>query len=141
MARPPLALPQVEVVLRRWRELRLALKDKEDDAVHGGYCTDFEARPQMGRPGNPTLARALRLATDVETRQLGRLIGAIDRALVSLGGQAGKESIIARAMQVHYLKGESHVQIAKRLGVSTKTVERWKSRFRVIVWDELGRRL
>lgn len=128
---------EVEVRLREWREIKYQLHVKYDDAIFGGYGTDFEARARGGRPGNPTQSRALRSATDPETRLLKRLDDALEGACLSLGGPLGKQSREWYAMRMRYLGNNPWERIAKRFGVSRQTVWRWDKQFKRCVWEQL----
>lgn len=133
------ALREVQVVLRMWPTIKHELADYEADAVHGGYCTDFEARGKTSRVSNPTMSRALRLATDPRVRALRRIDQAIERALVQAGGNTAP---IVQAMRLHHLRGRSWGEIATALTVSRATTLLWQRRFRVLVWEQLrGRRV
>jgi hypothetical protein len=142
---PAAAMREVIGILKTWSEIRYQLHEREADAIFGGYGTDFEARSRGGRPGNPTQTRALRLATDPETRQLERLNGAIERALADVAGGNGKTSRIAWALRMLYLGNHAKtdegrvLRVAKTLEVSRQTVWRWDRQFKTHLWEQLGR--
>jgi DNA-directed RNA polymerase specialized sigma24 family protein len=141
MARPLLAPPDartVHVILSLWPQIRSDLRDKDADTLEGGYETSFEPRGKSSRPSNPTQARAIRRATDSELQRLQRLERAIERALATLRGQPGNRAAVA--MRAHYLAGQSWGEIAKCLDVSRQAVNKWDQRFRVHVWQQIGRR-
>lgn len=136
---PAAAKREVAGILKMWREIRYQLHEKEADAVFGGYGSDFEARSRGGRPGNPTQSRAIRLATDPQTRQLERLNAALEAACLDLGGQQGKSAPQWYAMRLLHLGNHKVDVVAKRLEVSRQTVWRWEQRFRTHLWERLGR--
>lgn len=135
------ALREVQAVLRMWPTIKHELADYEADAVLGGYCTDFEARGKTSRVSNPTMSRALRLATDPKVRALRHLDQAIERALATVAGSGGKDAPIRKTMRDHYLRGHSWVQVAKTIGVTPRTMARWNDRFVITVAHQLGRRV
>lgn len=142
---PAAAVREVQGILKMWREIRSQLHQKHDDAIFGGYGSDFEARSRSGRPGNPTQSRAIRLATDPETRQLERLNAALDGAHRDIGGEQGRESPRWFAMKLLYLESpqtEEQVKalrVAKRLGISRQTLWRWQRQFQASLWERLRR--
>jgi hypothetical protein len=134
---PAAAKREVEGILKMWREIKYQLHVKHDDAIFGGYGSDFEARSRGGRPGNPTQSRAIRLATDPETRQLERLNAALEAACLALAGQLGKGSPQWYAMRMLHLGNHKVDVVAKRLEVSRQTVWRWQQRFQTHLWEQL----
>jgi hypothetical protein len=138
---PAAAKREVEGVLKMWREIKYQLHTKHDDAIFGGYGSDFEARSRGGRPGNPTQSRAIRLATDPETRQLERLNGALEAACLDLAGVQGKNAPQWYAMRLLHLGNHRADAVAKRLEVNRTTLWRWEQRFMVHLWQRLGRRI
>lgn len=133
---PAAARREVENILKMWSEIRYQLHEKEADAYHSGYCTDFEAR-RTGRPGNPTQSRALRKVTDPDASWLQWRNDALEQALVRIGGAEGKKSDISWAIKMHYLGNNPWRRIAKRFGVSERTLYRRRDEFAVYVWQAL----
>jgi hypothetical protein len=131
----------LHAILALWPQIRCDLREKDADTLEGGYETSFDPRGKSSRPSNPTQSRALRRVTDGELQRLQRLERAIERALAILAGSGGKDAPIPRAMRAHYLGGQTWTRIAGALGVSRQAVNKWDQRFRVHVWEQLGRRV
>lgn len=142
MSRSPIPAAELRAVvstLKSWSEIRYQLREKEDDAYLSGYCTDFEAR-RTGRPGNPTQSRALRKVGDPDANWLQWRNDALEEALVRIGGARGKKSPHAWAMTMHYLGNNPWRLIAERIGVSERTLHRWRDQFTTYVWQGLRRK-
>lgn len=132
------ALHRVHTLLGLWPSIKYRLVEHEADALLGGYGCGFDVRTPSGGVGNPTMSRALRLASDRELRQLRLWDGVVERALATMGGRAGVRGRMAQAMRWRYLRRLSVGEVAQRFHVSPAAVIVWQRRFRVCVWEQLS---
>ncbi len=123
----------IEAELRNYHATKKELEQMRLDVLEETWAV--EVAVETG-PGDPTAAKGMRLA-GLAVLEISKRVAAIEKCLKAYGGHNDGRRI--KAIEWLYFEGHLTINgVADKLGVSGRTIRRWKNEFVGLVAAELG---